>query len=170
MLDGAALAQRWAQEMRRLCAWHAAHEAPTVVDAPPAWDMQRGVDFVSVAQVIRYAARVRNATYRHKYPNDITIRAKLPSGNRTELDKFLSGDIDAKWYLYAFVSDDDTRLDAYTFVRCDALTEHLQSVGRATLEEGMRSNYDGTALVAVDINALPPDSFERYGTLPAPLF
>ena len=104
------------------------------------------------------------------YPDDITIRAKLPSGNRTELDKFLSGDIDAEWYLYAFVSDDDSRLDAYTFVRCDALMAHLQSVGRAALEGAMRSNYDGTALIAVDVNQLPAGSFERYGTLPAPLF
>lgn len=170
MLDGQALALRWSQDMRQLCAWHAAHVTPTVIDAPPVWDMQRGVDYVSVAQVIRYAARVRNAPYRHKYPDDITIRAKLPTGNPTEMDKFLSGDIEAEWYLYAFVSDDDTQLDAYTFVRCDALMAHLQAIGRGRLEDEMRHNYDGTALVAVNVTDLPPDSFERYGTLPTPLF
>lgn len=170
MLDGAALARRWSSEMRQLCAWHAAHLPPTVVDAPPDWDMRRGVDYVSVATIVRYAARVRNATYRHRFPDDITIRAQLPSGAPTELDKFLSGAIEAEWYLYAFVSDDDARLDAYTFCRCDALTAHLQGVGRAALEAGMRVNTDGTALVAVNVNELPAGSFERYGSLPAPLF
>ena len=171
MLDGAALARRWQPTMRALCAQHAASLGQVdVADAPAISDMRHGVDFVAATRVVMYAGRVRNAQYRHRYPDDITIRAVVPTGARTELDKFLSGDIDAEYYLYAFVADHGCDIDAYTFVDVPALAAHLRDVGRVRLLDECRMNDDGTGLVAVNVNALPPGSFRRHGNLPAPLF
>lgn len=52
-------------------------------------------------EVIRFACRVRRFEYFDKFHNEFTFRSKLPSGNKTELNKIIEGWGDFFFYGFA---------------------------------------------------------------------
>lgn len=116
----------------------------TVYNATPKEDMKFGTDLVlkinggtSVAVRIR-----RNITYR-----DVTIRSKLPSGYKTELDKIKAGHVD--WYLYAW-TDENYKIVSYIIFDVNK----LRLSGILNKKRSITMNGDGTGFISIDLQEL----------------
>lgn len=99
---------------------------------------------------LRISARVRRHEYLRKmahipglaYRNQITIRDRLPSGVRTEIDKVRLGDGD--YFVYGFESEPGSdRLYPWVIVNLDLLREYdmLGGYSRVQRNKGVRDSW-----------------------------
>jgi hypothetical protein len=124
-------------------------------------DMHEATDLIVIqAKDLRIAARMRKPGYADKYPYDFTIRADVPSGTRTELQKMVDGFGDLFFYGHANEADQIVR---WMLLDLDAWRAHLlreaviiKNNGLYTAEKSskladVRTNIDGTKFVAFDV-------------------
>ena len=102
--------------------------------ADAARDLRMATDLVIRVIGGDVAVRVRRAKYRNRY-RDLTIRAWLSSGVKTELDKLVEGFGD--WYLYAW-SDGQGGLEDWFLVDLDKLRE-----SKVLAQKMIQRNRDG---------------------------
>ncbi len=88
---------RFLPEIKQILGLHLIGEPPQEEDAEHNTDL-----IVLKMEPVRIACRIRGYEYFLKYPNDITIREKRPSGNKTELAKIIEG-----WGDYIFYGFSD---------------------------------------------------------------
>lgn len=74
-----------------------------IVPADDFSDAHRATDFDMVFKMrsLTFACRIRREYYAEKYPFDVTLRSVRPNGNKTELEKVLSGFGDFMFYGFA---------------------------------------------------------------------
>ena len=76
-------------------------------ESPVEEDQERNTDLIVLRmEAKRVACRVRRLSYLHKFGDEFTIRATLPSGKKTELAKVIEGFGD--YIFYGFAGDDGT--------------------------------------------------------------
>lgn len=98
----------------------------------------------------KIAARVRRLGYAERYPFEFTIRAKLDSGTRTELEKMVDGFGD--WMFYGHAHEDGMNISRWMVINLPAWRAALIRK-KAPCEK--KSNGDGTHFVAFDVRMLP---------------
>jgi hypothetical protein len=110
-------------------------------------DMHEATDLIVIqAKDLRIAARMRKPGYADKYPYDFTIRADVPSGATTELQKMVDGFGDLFFYGHANEADQIVR---WMLLDLAAWRAHLI---RRTVKLGdVRTNIDGTKFVVFDV-------------------
>lgn len=97
---------RFLPEIKRILGEHLIGEPPQEEDA------LRNTDLIVLRmEAVRIGCRVRHHEYLNKYPNEFTIRAKRPSGNKTELSKIIEGW--GQYFFYAFANADESQLAAW---------------------------------------------------------
>jgi len=113
-------------------------------------DTQNAADFtVFRAKNLLIACRVRRFQY-IKYFGQFTIRAKLDSGIKTELQKIVDGWGDIMFYGYACESG--VEIAAWSLIDLNAFRAHLIR-NQKSIKQGTKSNYDGTHFKWFDINS-----------------
>jgi hypothetical protein len=120
--------------------------------ATPIEDMQNGFDMTIrlTAPIVHIAVRLRRANVAFR---DFTIRAEVPSGARTELQKIKEGT--GHLYFYGWLNQSDN-ISEYILVNMAA----LRKSGLLDLSYPLIPNYDGTRFIAISIDAL-----DKYGCL-----
>lgn len=110
-------------------------------------DMKQAADMVIDVSGGTIGVRIRRMDVARNY-RDFTIRASVPSGVPTELDKLRAGHGD--WYLYAWCDDDKEIITEYILVDLSKLRQS------GLLDNRTRSwtNKDGTGFVAIAIHEL----------------
>ena len=112
-------------------------------------DCQHNTDLiVLIARNVRIACRVRRHKYFDMYPNEFTIRCRLGSGTRTELDKIRDGWGD--YLVYAFADEAERNFCAYRVIDLARFREALPGL---TWKE--TPNGDGTFFAAFDARNMP---------------
>lgn len=82
-------------------------------------DCERNTDLIVLRmEAVRIACRIRRYNYFCRYPNDITIRSKVPSGAKTELTKIIEGWGD--YFFYGFSDEQEQRLIAWRLCNLSA--------------------------------------------------
>lgn len=113
----------------------------------------------------RIAVRIRRPGYAETYPYDFTIRCKLPSGNRTELDKIVDGHGDLLFYGHACNSGPGLArwwlFDLRDFRA--ALIRH--AANGYPLRFGEKANPDGTRFKWFDVRSFPEDLVVAHGSV-----
>ena len=109
------------------------------------------------ARDLRIAARVRRHGYANRFPNQFTIRSKLPSGNKTELAKIVNGHGD--WMFYGHADASGTGLEAWYLIDLRAFRAALirRSQFGHGLRYGVKQNPDGTCFTWFDIESFPAE-------------
>jgi hypothetical protein len=75
-------------------------------------DMERNTDLTILNMMpVRIACRIRRFNYFEKYKADFTIRALVPSGNKSELAKIIEGYGD--YFFYGFSNQEENNLHAW---------------------------------------------------------
>lgn len=129
--------------------------APMELDLKEATDMM-----VFVARDMRIACRIRRAKYLKPYGWQFTIRSRMPSGHKTELQKLTEGWGD--WMFYGFAADDNVPMLARWFVidlhhwRAHMI-RNTQRKNGGPLVITEKQNGDGSCLTAFDIRSFPDD-------------
>jgi hypothetical protein len=92
----------------------------------------------------RIACRIRKAKYAADYSKDITIRAQLPYGGATELDKILSGWGD--YFFYGFADDDEIHLQKWLFGRIRAIGPYIKKLYDENAVPKFIKNFDNSSM------------------------
>jgi hypothetical protein len=101
--DNMAYSKRFLKPMKRIVGEHLIGEAPYEDDT------QRNTDLVVLkVEPVRVACRVRRFEHFKLYGDQVTFRAELRNGEKTELHKVMEGWGD--YFLYAFADRTDTTL------------------------------------------------------------
>lgn len=110
-------------------------------------DTKEATDFVVLRSPARgmIAARVRkpDGDYATRYPWDFTIRSKLDSGTKTELEKIMEGFGD--WLFYGHADKQDN-IHLWWLIDLELLRQDLKNIGMKNLR-GQKANGDGTFFV-----------------------
>jgi hypothetical protein len=99
--------KRWSDqflpEIKRILGEYLISEPPVEEDA------ERNTDLIVLRlDAVRIACRVRNHRYLQAYSDEITIRNKVASNNKTELTKIVEGWGD--YFFYGFANETETQL------------------------------------------------------------
>jgi len=129
-----------------------------LVPAPVERDVSEATDLIVLrARDMTIAVRLRRPGYAGRYPGQFTIRAKLPSGTKTELAKIVEG-----WGDWLFYGHADGHIGISEWVLIDL--HHLRAawIRKPSLlhtpddaASGKRSNADGTVFMWFNANLLP---------------
>ena len=114
-------------------------------------DTKEATDLIVRADVGTIAVRIRtyrSTLIRGECVRDFTVRSRTRYNGRTEIDKLRDGF--AKWYLYAWESEDGRSLAEYVLVDMDMVRD-AGLLDRAWQEI---SNGDGTAFIPIPLWAL----------------
>lgn len=118
-------------------------------------DTQQATDLVMLETGRQQiGVRLRRPGYAERYPWDFTIRARVPSGAETELDKILGGAADL--FFYGHVNEEGTihrwfLIDLHVFRNAVIENRLIQRRSREV------PNHDGTAGLAFDIRDFPQE-------------
>ncbi len=143
---------RFLPEIKRLVGGHLLSSAPDHHDRHNATDLM-----MLDARDIRVAARVRRYGYAERYPNEFTIRCRIPSGGKTELSKIVEGKGD--WMFYGHADAANTNIAAWWLIDLRAFRAALirNQVNRTHLRYGKGQNPDGTGFVWFDLMSFPSE-------------
>jgi len=108
-------------------------------------DMNHCVDLVSESG-ITIAVRLRKQ-HNIEFRNVLTIRTKVQSGKKTEIDKLRSG-IFSKIYFSGIVSADSSKLLSYKLIDGKKLASLVSNLEL----HDVITNDDGTAMTEIDLN------------------
>lgn len=130
-------------------------------EAPIQDDAERNTDLIVLTlSAVRIGCRIRRRSYLERYGDEFTIRASLPSGNRTELSKIIEGWGD--YFFYGIVADDDDASSGFAAWLLGDLNAfrrwHAQQlfVNRGILPGALQKNGDGSSQFrAYKIDAMP---------------
>lgn len=116
-------------------------------------DRNQAADLVVLkARDITIACRMRRPGYATRYPYDITIRSRLPSGAKTEISKIFDGWAD--WMFYGHATKDSTTIERWLLVDLDKLRGSMIRHGwQQILKE--QPNGDGTCFMHMDVRQVP---------------
>jgi hypothetical protein len=90
-----------------------------IAEPPIVEDMTHNTDLIVLNMApVRIACRVRRYKYFQQYPDDITIRATLPNGGKTELTKIIEGWGD--YFFYGFSDESEKQLIAWKLCKLNA--------------------------------------------------
>ena len=104
---------RFLPEIKAILGLHLIGEPPQEEDA------ERNTDLIVLRmEPVRIACRVRRHKYYLEWPDDITVRAGLPSGAKTELTKIIEGWGD--FFFYGFADAEESRLLAWRLIALKA--------------------------------------------------
>ena len=106
---------------------------------------------------IRFGCRIRRYTWYANYKNEFTIRAILPSGQKTELEKILEGWGD--YIFYGFANENDTDL-IYWFIGDLKVFRlwFLRQLSSNSKKRERKNNSDNSSkFFAFNKNELPKD-------------
>ena len=135
---------RFLPEIKRICGEYLIGEAPIEEDR------RHNTDLILLRmEPVRIACRVRRAKYLEPYQNEFTIRAAVPSGAKSELQKILDGWGD--YLFYAFARPDESALQAWALARLDVFREWYAAQGHRNVQHpGLRKpNRDASSTFAV---------------------
>jgi hypothetical protein len=109
-------------------------------------DKQESTDFVIKVKSsdARIAVRIRRFPCKYR---DFTIRAVVPSGYATELDKLKTNEV--RWYFYAWLNEAG-ELAEYMLVNLDKARE----AGLLNRQKQVRYNPDGTGFISFSLAEL----------------
>lgn len=143
---------RFLPEIKRLVGGHLLSSAPDHHDWHNATDLM-----MLDARDIRVAARVRRHGYAERYPNEFTIRCRIPSGGKTELSKIVEGKGD--WMFYGHADAANTNIAAWWLIDLRAFRAALirNQVNGTHLRYGKGQNPDGTGFVWFDLKSFPSE-------------
>jgi hypothetical protein len=118
-------------------------------------DQNRVADLIIVnaKPTMTIACRVRRPGYAERFPWDFTLRSKLDSGAKTELDKIIEGFGD--WMLYGHAGD-YSRLARWLLIDLRALRAAMISPEHNPRSLRHTPNGDGTYFVSYNVRTLPP--------------
>ncbi|MEM7470723.1 MAG: hypothetical protein AAF340_05170, partial [Pseudomonadota bacterium] len=143
---------RFLPEIKQIIGSHLLETAPDPEDHFNATDLM-----MLDARDMRIAARVRRPGYAGRYPNQITIRSKLPSGAPTELSKIVNGKGDWMFYGHSNASQDGiahwSLIDLRAFRA--GLIRHTQNGW--PIRMGDRTNPDGSGFKWFDVSSFPEE-------------
>ena len=101
------------------------------------------------------AVRVRRMSkYFARYKGEFTMRAMLPSGKPTELEKILAGNAD--YSVYAWVDDIADKVQYYTIIDLDVFRDHVRR-NPHLLENSQTNPGDGKTFVYFRFVDFPPE-------------
>lgn len=147
-------------EVKQICAAYLIGEAPTEED------MERNTDLIVLKmEPKRIACRLRRYEYLHRYPDEITIRSRRPSGVKTELTKVIEGWGD--YLFYGFASSDEPTLAAWLLADLTVFRLwHSQQLWLGNRPGIQKRNGDGSAdFQAFNIHELPSEFIIARHTL-----
>jgi hypothetical protein len=130
-----------------------------LVPAPVERDVNEATDLIVLrARDMTIAVRLRRPGYAGRYPGQFTIRAKLPSGAKTELAKIVEG-----WGDWLFYGHADGHIGISEWVLIDLHYLRAAFIRKPALlhspdgtASGKQRNDDGTSFMWFDANLLPP--------------
>ncbi|MFN3662809.1 hypothetical protein [Yoonia sp.] len=119
------------------------------------FDMLQATDLMMLdARDIRVAARVRRPGYGNRYPNEFTIRSRVPSGAETVLSKIVNGAGD--WLFYGHANASHTGMEAWCLIDLKAFRAGLiRQANGHYIRCGDKANHDGTWFKWFDIRSFP---------------
>jgi hypothetical protein len=133
-----------------------------LVPAPFKLDTEECTDFLTLkARDMRIGCRIRRPGY-EIFHHQFTLRCKLDSGAKTELEKIMDGWCD--WLFYAHATQEG-ELRPWYVIDLNAFRTHIntkpnESPRLETLPKqvdwGKRANNDGTHFVWFDVRSFPP--------------
>lgn len=126
--------------------------------APDDIDQKQATDLMMLdARDTRVAVRIRRPGYHSRYPNQFTIRSKVPSGAPTELNKVVNGHGD--WMFYGHASADGRNIEHWQLLDLRAfragLIRHVQN--GYPVVHGDQQNGDGSAFKWFDARSFPSE-------------
>ena len=143
---------RFLPEIKQLIGAHLLQSAPDHEDHFNATDLM-----MLDAKDMRIAARVRRPGYAERYPNQFTIRSRLPAGAPTELSKIVNGKGD--WMFYGHSDAGQTGIAQWQLIDLRAfragLIRHTQNGW--PLRMGDMENADGTGFKWFDATSFPAE-------------
>lgn len=114
-------------------------------------DTKQAADLVVLnARDKAIACRVRRPGYADSYGYEFTIRAKLDSGTKTELEKIIDGFGD--WMFYGHADPDGMNVCRWMVINLPALRAAIIRRQASAIKQ---NNGDGTHFVAFDVRNLP---------------
>ena len=146
--DDRGWSDRYIPAIKRILGGYLLTETPDLIDMTEAADLM-----LATVGSKRIACRIRANHYLHKYPTDITLRSKRPSGVPTELDKILEGCAD--WMFYGFAGKDGERLAAYYLLDLDIFRRTVEWDVMGDGWTSRKVNKDGTEFLVINLAAFP---------------
>jgi hypothetical protein len=139
--EGKIWSDRFLPEIKMILGLHLIGAAPTEEDC------ERNTDLIVLKlEAVRIACRIRRNVYYEQYPNDITIRAGLPSGAKTELTKIIEGWGD--YFFYGFSNEMESGLIAWKLCKLNAFrlwfNRHIAG-HKGELPGKLQHNKDGSS-------------------------
>jgi len=146
--DDRGWSDRYIPAIKRILGGYLLTETPDLIDMTEAADLM-----LATVGSKRIACRIRANHYLHKYPTDITLRSKRPSGVPTELDKILEGCAD--WMFYGFAGKDGERLSAYYLLDLDIFRRTVEWDVMGDGWTSRKVNKDGTEFLVINLATFP---------------
>lgn len=118
-------------------------------------DATQNTDLIVLdARDMRIAARTRSKSkYFDRYPYEFTLRSRVKSGAKTELDKVINGLGD--WLFYGFVDEDPSKIDNWWLIDLAAFRAALIRRGSHKINYVYKANGDGSEFCAFDLRDFP---------------
>jgi hypothetical protein len=132
---------RFEPEIKRVLGEHLIQTADFERDTTQATDL-----LILSVHPVTIGCRVRRHNYVYSFSNELTIRAEIPKGRPTELQKVLDGWCD--YGFYAFADQTDVKLLQWTLYRFDVFRETLRAMpnsGSDFVEKKLSYNEDGSS-------------------------
>lgn len=144
---------RFLPEIKAILGVHLIGEPPVEEDAGHNTDL-----IVLKMEAVRIACRVRTYEYYQRYPDEFTVRAERPSGNKTELAKIVEGW--GQYMFYGFSDEPQQQLIAWVLLDLNVfrLWHSSYLVNHKSLPGKLQSNTDGSSKFYVyQIHHLPQE-------------
>lgn len=115
-------------------------------------DLKEGTDFLILKMnPFRIAVRLRRYEYYLKYPDEFTIRYKLPSGYKTEYAKIMEGLVD--YLFYGFINKEETTIISY-FIGDLNVFRNIKNIDKYPIIYENKT-FDHNKLAVYKLGALP---------------
>ena len=143
-----AWSDKFLPEIKRIVGAHLLETAPDQLD----W--QQATDLLMLdARDMRIAARVRRHGYAQRYPNQFTLRSRVPSGAETELSKIVNGKGD--WMFYGHANAAGDGIESWSLLDLKAFRAALIRQEQHPISYGDCRNSDGSAFKWFDVRSFP---------------
>ena len=148
--DQRAWSDQFIPDIRRIVGRHLLNEAPERLDRLEATDLM-----MLNARDRRIAARVRRNWASQRYPNQFTLRSRIPSGGKTELAKIIEGKGD--WMFYGFADESDSTVERWMLLDLNVFRSALIRRHSSPIRCGDMHMSDGTSFKWFDVGSFPTE-------------
>lgn len=118
-------------------------------------DQMHNTDLIVLTlDAIRIGCRIRKSHYYGRWPNEFTIRAGLPSGHKTELEKIMK----EKWgdfLFYGFSHRNEIDIEFWRMIDLSLFRDWWWEKRKECSPGEKKNNGDGTWFYAFDVTRMP---------------